>query len=125
MKWTDRAVETTPAAARQIAREFAAAHGASKAAVAAIMLCISEAVTNVVMHAYRDLPEPGDVEVEAYEDDDGYLWSHVRDDGHGLAPRTDSPGLGVGLPIISQTAISMAVRTPEEGGTEIVMQFAS
>jgi anti-sigma regulatory factor (Ser/Thr protein kinase) len=91
--------------------------------VAAIALCISEAVTNVVMHAYRNATVVGDVELRAYEDEDGCLWFHVRDGGHGLTPRADSPGLGVGLPIISQTASGMAVRTPEEGGTEIVMQF--
>jgi anti-sigma regulatory factor (Ser/Thr protein kinase) len=111
------------AAARRAAREFAVAHGAAPDAVAAIALCVSEAVTNVVLHAYRDAAQMGNVEVRAYTDDEGSLWFHVRDGGRGLEPRPDSPGLGLGLPIISQTANGMAVRTPEEGGTEIVMQF--
>jgi serine/threonine-protein kinase RsbW/stage II sporulation protein AB (anti-sigma F factor) len=78
------------------------------------------------VHAYRDIAELGDVHIDAYVDDEGCLWFHVRDSGHGLAPRPDSPGLGLGLGlgIISQTATEMAVRTPKEGGTEIIMQFA-
>ena len=32
--------------------------------LAAIALCVSEAVTNVVVHAYRDAAEPGVVMVE-------------------------------------------------------------
>jgi serine/threonine-protein kinase RsbW/stage II sporulation protein AB (anti-sigma F factor) len=98
-------------------------HGVSPETLDAIAVCVSEAVTNVVMHAYRDRSEAGLVELTAYVDDDGSLWIHVRDQGHGLAPRPDSSGLGIGLPIISQMATAMAVRTPEEGGTEIVMEF--
>lgn len=123
MRWTHTAQPRAPRIAREFARTFAAARGADAETLAAVALCISEAVTNAVMHAYRDRERPGSVEIYAYEDEDGSLWFHVRDDGHGLAPRADSPGLGVGLPIISQTASAMAIRTPEEGGTEIVMQF--
>jgi serine/threonine-protein kinase RsbW/stage II sporulation protein AB (anti-sigma F factor) len=123
MRWSFPADLRAPAAAREVAREFAIARGADPDVVDAIALCVSEAVTNAVVHAYRNSARRGRVKLEAYEDDEGCLWFHVRDSGDGLSPRPDSPGLGLGLPIISQTATGMALRTPEEGGTEIVMQF--
>ena len=48
---------------------------------------------------------------------------YVLDEGTGLAPRVDSPGLGLGLGLIAQVADSADVRTPETGGTEVVMRF--
>ena len=47
----------------------------------------------------------------------------MRDEGTGLAPRVDSPGLGLGLGLIAQVADSADVRAPETGGTEVVMRF--
>ena len=41
---------------------------------------------------------------------------YVRDEGTGLAPRVDSPGLGLGLGLIAQVADSADVRAPESGG---------
>lgn len=83
---------------------------------------MSEAVTNAVVHAYRDRYEPGAVEVEAQRPN-GYLCLYVRDQGSGLTPRPDGPGLGLGLPLISRTATSVEVRDAATGGTELVMRF--
>ena len=47
----------------------------------------------------------------------------VRDEGTGMAPRIDSPGLGLGLPLIAQTAHSLEVRQAPTGGTEMRMSF--
>jgi serine/threonine-protein kinase RsbW len=38
-------------------------------------------------------------------------------------PRLDSPGLGLGLPLISQISASSEVVSPQHGGTEITMRF--
>jgi serine/threonine-protein kinase RsbW len=84
--------------------------------------CVSEAVTNVVVHAYRDADQPGDVEIAAHKPD-GYICIYVRDRGQGMTPRLDSPGLGLGLPVIADTATSVEVRRPPTGGTELVMRF--
>jgi len=65
-------------------------------------LVVSEAVTNVVLHAYRDR-EPGRVRMEATVAD-GLLTVVVADDGIGMSPRADSPGLGVGLVLIRRLA---------------------
>jgi anti-sigma regulatory factor (Ser/Thr protein kinase) len=111
-----------PGLARKAARDFAARQGADPDTLAAIALCVSEAVTNVVIHAYRDSDRSGAVEVEARRPN-GYLCLYVRDDGCGMAPRVDSPGLGLGLPLITQTAAAVEVRTPPHGGTEVIMRF--
>ena len=47
----------------------------------------------------------------------------MLDEGSGLAPRVDSPGLGLGLGLIAQVADSADVRAPETGGTEVIMRF--
>jgi anti-sigma regulatory factor (Ser/Thr protein kinase) len=47
----------------------------------------------------------------------------VRDDGSGMAPRHDSPGLGLGLPLIRRVADGFDHRMPPDGGTELWMRF--
>lgn len=79
-------------------------------------------MTNVVVHAYRNDDRPGLVEMEAEHDGDSLL-VRIRDHGHGLMPRLDSPGLGMGLPLISQMSASSEIVSPQEGGTEIIMRF--
>ena len=59
-------------------RAFAAEQGADADTLAAVELCVSEAVSNAVVHAYRKLGGRGPVEVEARRPD-GYLCVYVRD----------------------------------------------
>ena len=47
---------------------------------------------------------------------DSHVCIYVLDEGTGLAPRVDSPGLGLGLGLIAQVADSADVRAPESGG---------
>jgi anti-sigma regulatory factor (Ser/Thr protein kinase) len=122
MRWTFPAEVVAPGQARRAAQAFAADEGADADTVAAIALCVSEAVSNAVVHAYRDSEQPGPVELEARRPN-GYLCVYVRDQGSGLTPRVDSPGLGLGLPLISQSAANVEVRRPADGGTEVVMRF--
>jgi serine/threonine-protein kinase RsbW len=91
-------------------------------ALGSIAVCVSEAMTNVVMHAYRGMESPGQIDVEVELDGDVFT-VRISDQGHGLEPRLDSPGLGLGLPLISQFAVSSDIASPEQGGTEIVMRF--
>ena len=123
MKWTFPAEDAnTPTHAREVVRRFAVEQGADADTLAAIELCVSEAVSNAVVHAYRKLGHCGPVEVEARRPD-GYLCVYVRDRGSGMRRRDDSPGLGLGLPLISQTAQALDVRTAPAGGTELLMRF--
>jgi anti-sigma regulatory factor (Ser/Thr protein kinase) len=121
--WTFEAQDAeTPQRARQAVRAFAAEQGADAHTLAAVELCVSEAVSNAVVHAYRKLGGCGPVEVEARRPE-GYLCVYVRDRGSGLRRRPDSPGLGLGLPLILQTATDLDVRPFSEGGTEVLMRF--
>jgi anti-sigma regulatory factor (Ser/Thr protein kinase) len=124
MRWTFAAEDAdTPARAREEVRRFAVEQGADADTLAAIELCVSEAVSNAVLHAYRKLGRRGPVEVEVRRPE-GYLYVHVRDQGSGLRRREDSPGLGLGLPLITQSASELDIRTEIAVGTELVMRFA-
>ena len=88
-----------------------------------IRLAVSEALSNVVIHAYRDREHPGDLEVSASCVDDA-VQVVVRDCGSGMGVRDDSPGLGLGLPVIEHTSDRYEIECPDGGvGTEIRMQF--
>jgi anti-sigma regulatory factor (Ser/Thr protein kinase) len=88
----------------------------------AVKLAVSEAVTNAVIHAYVDADEPGEVHVATCLRD-GTVYVTVRDDGIGMMPRLDSPGLGVGLPFIADIADTLDIASGEGGGTELRMSF--
>jgi anti-sigma regulatory factor (Ser/Thr protein kinase) len=88
----------------------------------AIALAASEAMTNVVVHAYRDADAPGSLDVSAALAG-GELWVIVTDRGSGLKPRRDSPGLGLGLAIIARVADGVDLLKPSAGGLELRMRF--
>lgn len=86
-----------------------------------VRLAVSEACANVVVHAYAD---GGDgllvVQVRTGADE---LGVSVRDHGSGMAPRADSPGLGVGLPLIASLSRTLELSAATGGGTEVRMTF--
>ena len=86
---TFRAEPDSVPRARTALREFASDVGASVDQVDAVRLASSEAVTNAVLHAYRD--EPGKVYITAALVSDE-LWIVVSDDGGGLEHRACRPG---------------------------------
>ena len=86
-----------------------------------IALAVSEAITNAVVHAYRDC-EVGDVRVVACDKPDSLIVV-VRDYGAGMLPRADSPGLGLGLPLIATLAESLELGTGADDRTEVRMTF--
>jgi serine/threonine-protein kinase RsbW len=109
------------------ARSGAVAHarsvGAGRDVCEAVRLAVSEAVTNVVMHAYQGM-EQGDVLVEAWTTDDGHLCVRVLDEGRGLIPRADSPGLGIGFGVMAQMADDFRVSNRDHPGTVVSLRFS-
>ena len=88
----------------------------------ALRLAVGEACTNVVVHAYRDQDAPGSVHVRAIAGDNG-LVVEVSDDGCGPSPRGDSPGLGLGLPLMAQLSRELEITGREPRGTKVRMVF--
>jgi serine/threonine-protein kinase RsbW len=90
--------------------------------LADIKLAVTEACTNVVIHAYEP-DEKGSLEVDA-SIRDRRLKVVIRDRGRGIVPRPDSPGLGLGLPLIATLAESLELGKDEQDNTEVRMTFA-
>jgi nitrate/nitrite-specific signal transduction histidine kinase len=61
------------------------------------------------------------VNAAAIEDE---LWVIVSDDGSGMQPRRDSPGLGYGLKLIADAADEVTIVGRASAGTEVRMRFA-
>ena len=89
-----------------------------------VALAVSETMSNAVQHAYADGDDPGEVHVRAEAHADDGLVLTVSDDGRGMRPRPDSPGMGVGLPLVATLAESVEVEGLPGGGTCVVMVFA-
>jgi serine/threonine-protein kinase RsbW/stage II sporulation protein AB (anti-sigma F factor) len=121
--WELPAEPASVSLARGHIRAFAEAHGVRPEEVVDLTLAVTEAVTNAVIHAFIGL-EPGTVSVRAITGADE-LTVVVTDDGRGMQPRADSPGLGLGLPTIGRLAALVDLREPPGGGTELTMTFAT
>jgi anti-sigma regulatory factor (Ser/Thr protein kinase) len=52
------------------------------------------------------------------------LLVRICDEGCGMGPRLDSPGLGLGLPLIARSVDALDVHHGDAGGTEIRMAFS-
>lgn len=102
---------------------FARDHGASAPECDDIALAVSEALSNVVVHAYVGRDRPGDICVRAWTEDDA-LQISVCDDGIGMVPRPDSPGLGLGLAIIGRVADHVQLESRDDTpGLRVHMTF--
>ena len=104
---------------RHVVRGFRDAYGVAPTTMDDIVLAVSEAATNVVVHAYGR--RPGTMTVVA-RSEDGLLHILVRDHGCGIAAPADTPKLGHGLALMDHVAESLElVGTP--AGTDVMMSF--
>jgi anti-sigma regulatory factor (Ser/Thr protein kinase) len=117
--------QATPAAVPSVRRavvDFAELHGIG--VPPDVALAVSEAVTNAVLHAYRD-GSSGPMRVVACAEPHR-LVVVVRDYGCGMSPHPDSPGLGLGLSVIGRLATEVNIERPDDGGgTRLRMSFAA
>ena len=121
--WTAPATAESVAQLRQAVVDFAYEHGVTEPCLSDIRLAVSEAVTNAVMHAFRGRAD-GTVTASVTMDDPEWVEVRVTDDGSGMAPRDDSPGLGLGLPLIRHLTDQFEHRRPPGSvGTELWMRF--
>jgi anti-sigma regulatory factor (Ser/Thr protein kinase) len=90
--------------------------------LADMKMAVTEACTNVVVHAYED---EGMLQVEMLTGEDG-LTIVVRDQGTGIQPRpaqAGAPALGLGLPLIAALSDAFELRGSAGAGTEVRMTF--
>jgi serine/threonine-protein kinase RsbW len=122
-----RETQATPDAVGPLRRwveQLCTGAGASHEQCADVALATSEALTNVVMHAYVDRTGPGPMRIRA-EQVEQRLLVEVEDDGVGLRPRIDSPGGGFGLALIASLAAELEFARGRRGsGTLVRMAFA-
>lgn len=103
---------TSVTKARRAAAEVARSVGASETDV---KIAVSEAVGNAVLHAYRD-GAPGTITLSAQRDADRLIIT-VADDGDGMRPHLDSPGLGLGISLITKVTGEVRFDSSERGTT--------
>ena len=92
--------------------------------LADMKMAVTEACTNVVVHAYEEDAGQLEVQMLASEED---LTIVVRDHGGGIHPRAsrrETPALGLGLPLIAALSDSFELRGGAGQGTEVRMTFA-
>jgi anti-sigma regulatory factor (Ser/Thr protein kinase) len=106
---------------RHALRGLLEASGISDERISDIALAVTEACANAVLHAYAG--SAGLFEVAAALSAEGALVVTVRDHGAGMTPRVDSPGLGVGLPVMAAIADALEIDTPDDAGTLVRMTF--
>jgi serine/threonine-protein kinase RsbW len=108
-------------AARRALTDVAMRAGARGERLEEIRLAVSEALTNAVVHAYRN-GDTGEFHVTAAMAS-GELWVLIGDDGRGLHAWNDSRGLGIGLSLISGLSDEFSIVPRASGGTEVQMRF--
>ena len=112
------------AVVRQALAGMADALDFDAAVLADMKMAVSEACTNVVVHAYDD--DGGVLEVDMTAATSG-LTILVRDHGSGIQPRPDRardvPALGLGLPLIAALSDSFELHGSAGQGTEVRMTF--
>lgn len=106
--------------ARAAVSDFARRAGMARDRLDGLRLAVSEAVTNVVRHAYP--ASSGSVAVTAGRAADE-IWVLVSDQGRGHQSPSPNPGLGFGLGIIAHECDELVIMERSEGGTEIRMRF--
>jgi serine/threonine-protein kinase RsbW/stage II sporulation protein AB (anti-sigma F factor) len=105
---------------------FATEEGVPAQLVNDLGLASSEALTNAAVHAFRDRASVGLLTASIKVDSAaGRITVLVADDGAGMTPRADSPGLGLGLPLVAKLARLLTIRPGTNGlGTQVCMTFA-
>jgi anti-sigma regulatory factor (Ser/Thr protein kinase) len=106
--------------ARGALADLAIAAGACPQTADDVRLAASEALTNVVLHAYPEAPGALHVTAAVAATE---LWMLIADDGCGLESRSQRSGLGLGLALIAQVADDFTVRPRATRGVELQMRF--
>jgi anti-sigma regulatory factor (Ser/Thr protein kinase) len=107
---------------RSAVADLASSHGMEEPTLGDLKTVLSEACSNVVRHAYPEVP--GTFEVEAFLEEDA-LAVVVRDFGTGMRARAsaDDSSMRLGLGLISMLSSQFEIVGRSSGGTEIRMRL--
>ena len=122
-RWSLEAVPATVPFLRAEVTDFAKAAGVAETPLVHVRLALTEALTNAVIHGYGEDGTPGTVDLEVAITSTG-IRVVVADTGRGMRPRVNSPGIGIGLPLISAVAESVEIQPRVPQGTEVVIRFS-
>ena len=116
--------DQVPVARRAVA-EFCERFGLPAPLIDDVKLVVTEACTNVVLHAYdRVADQRPTFELRAHVEH-GELLVSVSDQGRGIAAPSTNRGLGLGLRLALQLAGGVHTRDGDGGaGTRLTMRFA-
>lgn len=104
----------------EVVRWFHELHRSNDAVAASLAVAVSEAVGNVVRHAYAG-DDPGRVDIEAQLDENAIVLN-VADEGGGMTAHPERDHNGMGLPVIGRLADGVTV-VSNGGGTRLSMLF--
>lgn len=100
--------------------------------IAAVKTAVSEAVTNAIVHGYRDIS--GEVEMTMRLFEDNTLYIEIRDKGRGIADVNqameptfttapeDEERSGLGFTVMESFMDKVRVRSAEGKGTSVVLE---
>jgi serine/threonine-protein kinase RsbW len=88
----------------------------------AVKMCLSEAVTNAIVHAYGEDPNQ-DIDIATAIPEPGTLRVTVSDAGNGFLRSRESAGLGLGLPLVAKLSTLVDIKSRSGGGTVLFMEF--
>ena len=122
----ERVLPALAGSAARIRRELTetlARHNLAADRHADIATVVSEAANNAILHAYRD-QAPGPLYTAAALGGDSLtVW--ISDFGCGMLPRGDSPGLGLGVTLMTRLCDQLQISAHADGvGTCVTAVFA-
>jgi anti-sigma regulatory factor (Ser/Thr protein kinase) len=115
-------VEAVGAARRNVV-SIAREAGASQGELADIELAVSEASTNAVLHAYASAGTRGEAFAISTASRGRRFSVWVTDEGRGGPPDVPSPGLGLGLEMMSKLCERLVIGVLQDGRTQVEMRF--
>jgi serine/threonine-protein kinase RsbW len=111
--------------ARHAVAEFCELCGLPAPLVDDVKLVVTEACTNVVLHAYEGMPRAAATFDLSAHLEQGELLVSVSDQGRGIGAPSANRGLGLGLRLALQLAGGVHTRDGDSGlGTRLTMRFA-
>ena len=115
------AVPVSVAQARRLTREWSEQSGATSTQLENIALAVTEAVANVVRHAYP-LGEPGLIHLDAHAEPGALVFS-IRDDGIGANQPSRKNAELSRLPDAIIEVADDAMIEPTSAGTQLTLRF--